>query len=559
MNLGAIGGGVTTNGTITTNIVQKTGSTATAVFNFHGGTLAASATPGAAFFTGLTDAYVYGEGGVINNSGQSIVIGQALLAPTGNGVNSLTLSGTTAGYTPGATPFVTISGGGGTGATAIANISTGGQLTLTLTNPGTGYTSVPTVTLTGITAGGMPIVTAAIGANTSGGLTFTGAGVTTLSAVETYTGQTAVNAGTLTLTGSLTGSSVVTNGTSVFSESSTGVVAGAASFTQGSSGTSTLAGANTYTGATNVNAGALDITGSGMLGASGSSALTMGGGMLDLGTTPQTVGAVSITAAAASGNTIQNGSLIGSSYAASNASGNAIVTANLLANGSAGLTMSGGGILTLAGTNTYTGATTINAGTLRINGSTSSSSAVAVNGGGTLGGTGTIGGAVTVAGGASSATQGSITLGNGLGTDTLTLTGGLTLGGSAGNSSSLNFQVAATSADMLAITGPLAVNAGERHDYDHQRGPQLQHDVYPGQFFRQRHVQWLCVYCRKRHVDRRFYAHKCEPRFRHHRHAGGHRGQWRVAGTSDHRRRRSGERLLDRRVWGDMEQHQRIQ
>ena len=93
--------------------------------------------------------------------------------------------------------------------------------------------------------------------------------------------------------------------------------------------------------------------------------LTMGGGVLDLGAASQTVGAVSITVAPSSGNTIQNGNLTGNSYAASNTSGNAVITANLLANGSIGLTKSGAGTLTLAGANTYTGTTAINAGTLQ--------------------------------------------------------------------------------------------------------------------------------------------------------------------------------------------------
>ena len=48
------------------------------------------------------------------------------------------------GYT---TPTVILTGGGGTGATATARVSGGVIFALTLTNPGTGYTSAPTVTL----------------------------------------------------------------------------------------------------------------------------------------------------------------------------------------------------------------------------------------------------------------------------------------------------------------------------------------------------------------------------------------------------------------------------
>jgi FtsP/CotA-like multicopper oxidase with cupredoxin domain len=72
------------------------------------------------------------------------------------------------------TPTVIITGGGGTGATATARVTNGVITALVLTNPGTGYTSAPTVTIsdphpratgaavtpTFITTGGTPIVTA---------------------------------------------------------------------------------------------------------------------------------------------------------------------------------------------------------------------------------------------------------------------------------------------------------------------------------------------------------------------------------------------------------------
>ncbi len=50
------------------------------------------------------------------------------------------------GYT---TPTVTISGGGGSGATAVANVSSGVVTSITITNPGIGYTASPSISLTG--------------------------------------------------------------------------------------------------------------------------------------------------------------------------------------------------------------------------------------------------------------------------------------------------------------------------------------------------------------------------------------------------------------------------
>ena len=59
-------------------------------------------------------------------------------------------------------------------------------------------------------------------------------------------------------------------------------------------GTVVLSGANSYSGGTTLSSGTLDVTGSGTLGAT-TGALAISGGTLDLGTTSQTVGAVSVT------------------------------------------------------------------------------------------------------------------------------------------------------------------------------------------------------------------------------------------------------------------------
>jgi uncharacterized protein with beta-barrel porin domain len=67
--------------------------------------------------------------------------------------------------------------------------------------------------------------------------------------------------------------------------------------------------------------------------------------------------------------------------------------------GSGSVSKTGAGVLTLANTNIYTGATTIGAGTLNVNGSIASSSLTTVNAGGTLGGSGTVGNTNVASGG----------------------------------------------------------------------------------------------------------------------------------------------------------------
>lgn len=62
-------------------------------------------------------------------------------------VSSITIESGGSGYT--SVPTITISGGGGTGATAIATIFNGSIQTVTITNIGANYDSVPTVNVTG--------------------------------------------------------------------------------------------------------------------------------------------------------------------------------------------------------------------------------------------------------------------------------------------------------------------------------------------------------------------------------------------------------------------------
>lgn len=303
---------------------------------------------------------------------------------------SLTGNGTVAGASDlGFTGTLTLTGNrtltnNSTGAVTFGNVNLANNTTnRTLTLAGTGDTTISGV----------------VSNNTSSAsrLTKTGTGTLTLTGVNTYTGVTRINAGTLSVAtignggvagnlgaatnaanrivfagGTLqyTGATASTNRSFTLTAATTSgievtgggtnlTISGASTATTGAltktgAGTLTLAGANLHTGLTSVNAGTLAY---GANNALSSGAVTVNGGTLAIGNFTDTVGAVTLTSGAITGGA---GVLTGTAYAVQAGTISAIL------GGAGALTKTTAGTVTLSGANTYTGATTVSAGTLQL-------------------------------------------------------------------------------------------------------------------------------------------------------------------------------------------------
>lgn len=202
----------------------------------------------------------------------------------------------------------------------------------------------------------------------NGTLTKQGTGTLRLGGANTYTGLTTISGGVLTVgTGGATGSiagNVLNNSTLIFNRTADysygGNISGIGGVFKVNTNTLTLSGTNTYTGTTHIEGGTLAFSSGTSLGSGGT--IRLSGGTLRWGggnTTDISSRTVFIDAGGATFDTNVNN----------------VTLANAIGNsGTGALTKTGTGTLTLAGNNTYTGGTTISAGTLQIgNGGTTGS------------------------------------------------------------------------------------------------------------------------------------------------------------------------------------------
>lgn len=452
-------------GTLVNNqiiLYNNTGTANKGVVNFNGGTLQSSAstslvTTSSSGGTSTLATYVNGAFGsfaggvVIDTNGFNPTLATALLAPGGEGVSSIPLTSGGSGYI--GAPYVEISGGGGSGATASATVdldptsATYGQITgIVITNPGRDYTSAPTITLLG--GGGTGAVTdgPTLIANTSGGLTKLGAGTLTLSgaAANTYTGLTSVQAGQLDLS-KTAGINAIAGDATIGTGSAPAVLRLINSDQIADTSIVTFNGSGSNAGTFRLNNRNETL---------GGLASTGGAGLVE--NESGAAGTSTLTVNVASGTRAYSGIL---------RNGDGSGTDGILA-----LAKSGAGTQILSGVNTYTGATLITAGTLQVNaGGTSGSGAVTVQNGATLQGAGSIRGSSFIAASGATVIAGEGALQSDYGTLTFTPVAGsgsldfqsgstLVLGINPGGTSDL-LNIVGTGSNTLLFNGNLTVTA----------------------------------------------------------------------------------------------------
>jgi autotransporter-associated beta strand protein len=317
--------------------IARGNTTSSGIVNLNGAVLQSSLNNDTLINGTLSSVNVFNGGAIFNISGSGVTdtVSANLQGTTGSGLYPsggayAVASGGGSGYI--GAPLVTVVGGGGTGATAIAQMSNGVVTGVIITNPGQNYTSAPTFNFSSggasTAASSFVPTTPGLVANATGGLTKIGSGILIFNGTNTYTGPTAINGGELQTTNAvsipassvisfgggslqLTGTSSLIDYSSQFSTAAgqqysidtnnqaatfaTGLTSVGGSLTKLGAGALTLSGTNTFTGPTTITGGKLVLNGVGLASnvvslasgttlntKTGSAAITLGSGLANV-------------------------------------------------------------------------------------------------------------------------------------------------------------------------------------------------------------------------------------------------------------------------------------
>ena len=238
---------------------------------------------------------------------------------------------------------------------------------------------------------------------------------------------TAIHLGSQTLT--------IDNTLTSFDSNLSGVINGSGGLTVGQNSTLILRAVNTFTGPTTLTTASstIIIGRPNAISASSEVNLAASYAKLDIAAVPADVSIQALRGVAGSLVDVEDHNLV-----ITNAASNFAGSIQQRLSGTGGLILDGGH-QTLSGINSYRGATTVNAGTLSVNGSIATSSLTTVNAGGTLGGNGTVGNTAI--------SGGTLAPGNSIGT--LRVNGNLSFTAA----SSYMVEVSPTNADRTNVTG----------------------------------------------------------------------------------------------------------
>jgi autotransporter-associated beta strand protein len=264
--LGATPGGVQSSNIILDGGTLRTGAQINSV----------SLTNAGSGYTSFPTLTINGGGANVHAASANVLAGISSIAVTSGGSGYINQSPSSP-PTPGtAGTFVDIVGGGGTGATAYATVSAGAVTGITISNPGSGYTSMPTIFISSTVTGGVAgsgatanvsgITLQGIALNDGGfdytnpTISLTGGGGTGATASATPTPDFSIHSNRGIQLGASGGTLFQTNATVL---TVGGIISSTASgtLTKSGPGTLVLTGANSYTGATTVSAGLLALTG----------------------------------------------------------------------------------------------------------------------------------------------------------------------------------------------------------------------------------------------------------------------------------------------------------